>query len=158
MTPQRQKSETIVMLVRLIEHQATRGPVLMIFEDAQWMDPSSGELLDSIIDSVHSFATLCVITCRPEFSPPWTESAHVTMRTLDRLGRDDVGRIVESVTGGKALPPQILTQILERTDGVPLFVEELTKMVLEAGILEESADGYVLEGSQPALSIWRLSP
>lgn len=153
MTPQRQKAATIDVLIKFLEQQADRGPVLKIFEDAHWMDRSTQELLGLTIDRIPMLPVLCLITHRPDFSPPWKDNTRVSTCTLTRLGREEVGRIVERLTGGKALPAEVLHQIADKTDGVPLFVEELTKTVLEKGVLEEVNGRYTLSDPSHALSI-----
>src|SRR5207237_5779306 len=102
-------------------------PVGMGFEDAHWIDPTSGELLDLAVERVRSLPVLLIVTFRPEFQPPWTGQPQVTMLALNRLDRYDRTVLVEQIASGKALPDEILAQIVERADGVPLFVEELTK-------------------------------
>ena len=131
---------------------ARREPVLALYEDVHWADPTTLEALDLVIDRVRTLRALVVVTFRPEFAPRWTGDAHVNLLTLSRLGRRQGAAMVEQVTGGKALPPEVLEQIVERTDGVPLFVEELTKAVLELGLLEEGR-GYALAGPLPPLAI-----
>ena len=153
MTPQRQKVETVSVLIALLKRLATDKPVLIIFEDAHWVDPSTREMLDAVIDQVSLLKVLCIITYRPEFSPPWTGFGHVTTHSLNRLGRREVRGIAESVSGGKTLPAEVLEQIINKTDGVPLFVEELTKTILETTILEEINGRYLLTGTLPSLSI-----
>jgi class 3 adenylate cyclase/tetratricopeptide (TPR) repeat protein len=153
MSPQRQKAETIAALIELITRLADRKPLLVLFEDVHWLDPSSQETLDALVDETRSHQVLCLITHRPEFTPPWAGAGHVTVLSLNRLGRRDVGDIIDNVTGGKSVPDEVQAQILERTDGVPLFVEELTKSVLEAGALNEVNGRYVLAGPSPSLSI-----
>ena len=108
-------------------------PVLMVFDDLHWIDPSSRELLDRVIERVADWPVLLLAMFRPEFQPPWTGQPHVTMLTLARLDRRDTAAMVANVAGNAALPAEIVEEIAERTDGVPLFVEELTKAVLEAG-------------------------
>jgi class 3 adenylate cyclase/predicted ATPase len=131
----RQKKQmTIEALVRQLENLVRQRPVLMIFEDAHWIDPSSRELLDTTIERVAHLPVLLVITCRPEFHPPWTGQAHVTTLNLSRLGRREGAALAESVAGNNVLPEEIVEEIIERTDGIPLFVEELTKAVVEATI------------------------
>jgi tetratricopeptide (TPR) repeat protein len=125
----------------------------MLFEDAQWSDPTSLELLDLIIDRVPSLPVLLVITFRPEFIPPWTGRPHVTSRGLNRLPPRQRAEMISGVTDGKALPQEIAAQIVDRTDGVPLFVEELTKAVVESGILTDAGDRYIAAGPVPALAI-----
>jgi predicted ATPase len=127
--------------------------VLALYEDVHWSDPTTLELLELVIDRVQALPILVLITCRPEFSPRWTGHAHLTMLTLSRLGRRQGTSMVERITGGKALPEEVLTQVLARTDGVPLFVEELTKAVLESGLMAEERDRYVLSGPLPPLAI-----
>src|SRR6266478_8523516 len=104
------------------------------FEDAHWIDPTSREVLDLTVERVRSLPVLQVATFRPEFQPPWTGQPQVTMLALNRLDRRDRTVLVEQIAGGKALPDEVIDQIVDRTDGVPLFVEELTKSVLESGV------------------------
>jgi class 3 adenylate cyclase/tetratricopeptide (TPR) repeat protein len=153
MSPQRQKAETIGLLVMLITRVATRTPLLVLFEDIHWLDPSSQEALDAIIDEIRSHRVLFLLTHRPDFNSPWTGAGHVTTLSLNRLGRREVGAIIDSVVGGKAIPDEVQKQILERTDGVPLFVEELTKSVIESGALDEADGRYVVAGTLPSLTI-----
>jgi predicted ATPase len=127
--------------------------VLALFEDVHWSDPTTRELLDLIVDRAPASRVLVLITFRPEFRPPWAGFAHVSLLTLSRLNRRQVGAMAERVAGGKALPPEVLEQIAAKTDGVPLFVEELTKLVLEAGLLQEEGDRYTLTGPLPPLAI-----
>ena len=118
----------------------------MVFEDVHWIDPTSQELLDLLVPRLQALPVLLVITYRPEYTPPWAGQAHVTSLSLNRLGRRQGAELVAKVTGGKALPPEVLEQIVAHTDGVPLFVEELTKSVLESGLLREAGDHYTLDG------------
>ena len=153
LSPQRRKELTLVALLRQVENLARRQPVVMVFEDAHWIDPTSRELLDLTVERVRSLPVLLMVTFRPEFQPPWTGQPQVTMLALNRLGRHDRITLVGQIAGGKALPDQVVGQIVGRTDGVPLFVEELTRSVLESGLLREEADRYVLEGALPPLAI-----
>jgi predicted ATPase len=140
LTPQRKKEKTFEALLRQLETLARRWPVSMVFEDAHWIDPSSLELLSLTVDVALAWSVLVFVTSRPEFQPPWTGQAHVTMLTLARLDRRDGEALVERITGNSAvLPSDIVTEIVERTDGVPLFVEELTKAVLETGAQDSAA-------------------
>ncbi len=132
MSPQRKKEQTIEALLRQLEVLARNHPVLMVFEDAHWIDPSSREILDLTVERAASLPILLVITFRSEFQPPWIGQPHVTVLSLSRLGRREGAALVESVVGSTFLPPEIMAEIVERTDGVPLFVEELTKAVVEA--------------------------
>jgi hypothetical protein len=117
------------------------------------MDPTSRELLDLIIERIRSMPVLLIVTFRPEFQPPWTGQEQVSTLALNRLDRHDRRALVEQIGDGKALPDNVVAQIAERTDGVPLFVEELTKNVLESGLLRVEADRYVLDGALPAFAI-----
>ena len=153
LTPQRQKERTLGVLLGQLASLAARAPVLEIFEDVHWADPTTLELMDLVIDRARSLHVLVLITYRPEFVPRWTGDAHVTLLTLSRLPRRQGAAMIEQVTGGRDLPPEVLEQIVERTDGVPLFVEELTKAVLESGLLTEEAEGYSLASPLPPLAI-----
>jgi predicted ATPase/class 3 adenylate cyclase len=152
-SPQRHKEKTLEALVAQLEGLATRHPVLMLFEDAHWIDPTSLELLDLIVERAQGLSVLLVVTFRPEFTPPWTGHAHVTALTLSRLTRRQVVAMIDRVAGGKALPPSLLEQIGARTDGVPLFVEELTKAVMESSLVKDQGDHYALTGPLPPLAI-----
>jgi predicted ATPase len=132
---------------------AARQPVLMLFEDAHWSDPTSLELLTLTVARASTLPLLLLITARPEFTPPWPAEAHVTTLPLARLGRREGATLVERSAGGKALPAEILEQILARTDGVPLFLEELTKTIVESGLLREEDGHYALAGALPPLAI-----
>jgi predicted ATPase len=134
LSPQRKKERTLVALIRHLEGLSRQQPVVMVFEDTHWIDPTSRELLDLTVERVRSLPVLLIITFRPEFQPPWTGQPRVTMLALSRLDRRDRTLLVEQIVGGKALPDEVVTQIVDRTDGVPLFVEELTKSVLESGV------------------------
>ena len=127
--------------------------MLAIYEDVHWADPTTLELLDRAVDEVQRLPVLVIITFRPEFVPRWTGHGHVTALSLSRLGRRQGTAVVDRVTGGKLLPQEVLEQILAKTDGVPLFVEELTKAVLESGLLEDRGDHYELTGPLPPLAI-----
>jgi class 3 adenylate cyclase/predicted ATPase len=136
LTPQHKKEKTFEALLRQLEAFARQRPVLMLFEDVHWIDPSSRELLDLIIERVAQLPVLLLVTFRPEFQPPWSGQAHVTVLVLNRLDRREGAALVRRVAGTGALPGDIVTEIVKRTDGVPLFVEELTKAVLEGGSVE----------------------
>jgi tetratricopeptide (TPR) repeat protein len=131
-TPQRKKEKTFEALLRQLESLSRQQPVLMLFDDLHWIDPSSRELLDRTIERVADRPVLLLAMFRPEFQPPWTGQPHVTMLTLARLDRRNTAAMVANVAGITALPLEIIEEIAERTDGVPLFVEELTKTVLES--------------------------
>ena len=134
LSARQKKQKTIEALVRQLEVLVRQRPVLMIFEDAHWIDPSSRELFDATIERVARFPVLLVITFRPEFHPPWTGQAHVSTLNLSRLGRREGAALAGSVAGNNVLPEEIVEEIIERTDGIPLFVEELTKAVVEARV------------------------
>jgi predicted ATPase/class 3 adenylate cyclase/ribosomal protein S7 len=151
--PKRWRQLTFEALLDQLAGLAARQPVLMIFEDAHWADPTSLELLSQMVDRVQQLHILSVITARPEFRSQWPGQSHVTMLTLNRLGRRQGAEIVADITGGRALPDVVLDQIVARTDGVPLFVEELTKAVLESGLLEHAGERYVLKGELAAFAI-----
>jgi predicted ATPase len=153
LTPQRKKELTLEALIRQLEGLARRQPVVMVFEDAHWIDPTSRELLDLAVERVSSLPVLLIVTFRPEFQPPWTGQPQVTMLALNRLDRHDRIVLVEQIAGGKTLPDEVVAQIADRADGVPLFVEELTKSVLESGLLHAEADRYVLDRALPPLAI-----
>jgi class 3 adenylate cyclase len=153
LTPQKQKERTLRALVAQIEGLAARQPVLMLLEDAQWSDPTSLELYDLIIDRVPALRVLLIITFRPELSPPWTGRPHVSLVALSRLAPRQRAEMIAGITGGKALPEEIAAQIVERTDGVPLFVEELTKAVVESGMLTDAGDRYAAARPAAPLAI-----
>jgi predicted ATPase len=133
LSPQQKKERTLEALLRQAKYLSLRQPVLMIFEDLHWMDPSSRELVDRMIEQVEHCPVLLVGSFRPEFQPPWAGQSHVTVLTLPRLDRHGTPSMVTAIAGQSALPPDVVQEIAERTDGVPLFIEELTKAVLEAG-------------------------
>ena len=134
LSPQRKKERTFAALVRQLEGLARTQPVLIIFEDLHWIDPTSREFLDLVLARIDCLPVLLAATFRPEFQPPWVGQAHATVIALNRLGRGDGAVMVERLAGNAALlPPDVIAEIVERTDGVPLFVEEMTKAVLEAG-------------------------
>jgi predicted ATPase len=146
LTPQKQKERTLRALVAQVEGLAARTPVLMLFEDAQWSDPTSLELYDLIIDRVPALRVLLIITFRPEFAPPWTGRPHVSLLSLNRLAPRQRVEMIAGITGGKTLPEEVAGQIIDRTDGVPIFVEELTKAVVESGMLTDMGDRYTAAG------------
>ena len=152
LSPQKRKDQTLSTLLTQFETLAGQ-PVLMLFEDIHWIDPTSLELLALMVERVPRLRMLLIITARPEFTPPWPAHAYVTNVALTRLSRREGTALIEGVTRGKALPEEVRNQILGRTDGVPLFVEELTKTVLESGLLAERDDHYVLERPLPSLAI-----
>ena len=153
LTPEMQKRRTLQALVDQLEGLATQQPVLALYEDVHWIDPSTLELLGLVIERARALPVLVLITFRPEFQPPWTSQAHVTTLSMSRLGRRQGADLVARVTGDKPLPAEVVEQIVARTDGVPLFVEELTKTVLESGLLADAGDHYELSGPLPPRAI-----
>jgi class 3 adenylate cyclase/DNA-binding transcriptional ArsR family regulator len=150
LTPQRRKEKTFEALLRQVEGLARQQPVLMVFDDLHWIDPSSRDLLDRLIERAMDWPVLLLVLFRPEFRPPWIGQPQVTLLTLARLDRRDTAAMVANVAGNAALPLEIVEEIAERTDGVPLFVEELTKAVLETGTQAPAALSAV---PHPALSV-----
>jgi len=153
LSPQRKKDRALEAVIRQLEGLARKEPVVMVFEDAQWIDPTSRELLDLMIERVRSLRVLLIVTFRPEFDPPWTGQEQVSVLALNRLDRRDRIVLVEMTAGGKSLPDEVVAQIADHADGVPLFVEELTKSVLESGLLREEGDRYVLDRTLPPFAI-----
>jgi len=152
LSPQRKKERTLEALIRQLEGLAHEEPVVAVWEDAHWLDPTSRELLDLTVERVRSLPVLLIVTFRPEFQPPWAGQPQVGMLALNRLDRRDRTVLIAQITG-KTLPGEVVFAIAERTDGVPLFVEELTKSVLESGLLREENDRYVLDRALPPLAI-----
>ncbi|SEF15007.1 Double zinc ribbon [Rhizobiales bacterium GAS191] len=152
-TPQRRKQMMLEALVRQVEALARQEPVLIVFEDLHWIDATSLELLSLMVERARSVRVMLILTFRPEFVPPWVGQAHVTMLTLSRLDTRHAEAMVERLAGGRTLPPEVLDQIIARTDGVPLFVEELTKAVIDGGWLQREDERYVLTGPLPSAAI-----
>jgi class 3 adenylate cyclase/tetratricopeptide (TPR) repeat protein len=153
LSPQRQKQRAWQALVAWLLEEAERQPVLAIWEDLHWADPSTLEWLGGFLEQVPTVRLLTLLTHRPEFRPPWPPRSHVTPLALTRLTRSQIEAMVTRVAGGKSLPAAVLQQIVARTDGVPLFVEELVKAVLETDLVQEEADRYVLTRPLPTLAI-----
>jgi predicted ATPase len=143
LTPQKQKEKTLAAPVAQVEGLAAGQPVLMVIEDVHWIDPTSLELLDLIIDRVATMPVLLIITFRPEFASRWTGRPHVTLLSLNRLPPPQRAEMIIRVTSGKRLPKEVADQIIDRTDGVPLFIEELTKAVVESGVIQATKGEYV---------------
>src|SRR5262245_29935838 len=133
--------------------RAAHEPLLLIVEDLHWVDPSTLEFLSLLVDQGPTVRMLTLCTFRPQFPPPWPPRAHIAQLTLTRLPRPQVGRMVTAVAGGKAVPAEMVQQLVTRSDGVPLFVEELTKLVLASDLLREHEDHYPLTGPLPPLAI-----
>ncbi len=152
LTPERQKQKTLEALLTLLLELADRQPVVFVVEDLHWVDPSTSEFLTLLVDQAATAPLLLLFTCRPAFPLPWIARAHLTLVTLSRLSREHARRIVEQVAG-KPLPAEVVQEVVTRTDGVPLFGEELTKMVLESGLLRERQGRYELAGPLRPLAI-----
>jgi predicted ATPase len=153
LTPQKRKEKTLHAQLTQVEGLAERQPVLMVFEDVHWSDPTTRESLDLVVDRVATLRVLVIMTFRPEFTPPWIGQPHVTSLTLGRLPRRQCVQMIAQVTVGRALPKEIADQIVDRTDGVLLFIEELTKSVIESGIVTEAGDHYAAVGPVAPLAI-----
>ncbi len=132
LSPQQRRQKTLEALMAQVETLSRTNPVLMIFEDAQWIDPTSLELFDRIVDRVPTLRVLLIVTSRPEFEPPWIGRPHVTALTINRLAQRDIDTMIDRVLGNKVLPASIRGDIIARSDGIPLFVEEMTKALLES--------------------------
>ena len=152
-SPQRQRQKILESIVAILLERSEQQPVLFILEDLHWTDPSTLELLALLIDQVPTAAICALLTCRPTFQPAWSPRSYLAQATLNRLSRHQIERMAEHVAGGKRLPAEVLQQIVEKTDGVPLYVEEMTKAVLDAAFLTEVDGRYVLTGPLSSLAI-----
>jgi class 3 adenylate cyclase/predicted ATPase len=152
-SPEQQKQQTLHALLTIMLRIAAQQPVLFVMEDLHWIDPTTLEFLNLLVDQGPTARILALWTFRPDFRPPWTGRSHVTQVMLPRLPRHQTAEMTGRVAHGKALPPEVLEQVTAKTDGVPLFVEELTKMVLESGLLREREERYELTGPLPPLAI-----
>lgn len=148
-----QRLKTLELLARIYAGEPSDGPVLVVVENAQWADPSTLELIGRIMDQSETNRLLTLVTLRPSFEHPWVGKERLCHLELSKLENRDVEKIVLQITAGRRLPPEVLQQVLTKTDGVPLFVEELTKMVLESGLLVEKGKSYELNGPIPELAI-----
>ena len=151
--PQLLWEKTLEAQIAVIEKLSGRSPLLVVLEDAHWIDPSTSELLNHLIERLPSMSVLLLITSRPEFSPTWVDHTRLTALRLNRLSRAESGALATRTAQNKALPIEVLEQIIARTDGVPLFVEELTKTVPESGLLIEGRRDWRLDGPLPPLAI-----
>src|SRR5262245_30808688 len=159
LTPQQRRQRTLDALTTQMEALTRASPVLMIFEDVQWIDPTSLEAIGRAVDQIRTLRVLLILTFRPEFNPPWIGSPHVTALTINRLGPDDIEAMIGGLVGDMLLPANIRQDIIERTDGIPLFVEEMTKAVLEAGepvVAAVPAPALAVPASLPAALMARL--
>ena len=153
MTPRRQKQKTLEYLIAWLLSLAKRHPTRLIIEDLHWADPSTLELISSLIERVAEAHLLAVFIFRPDFVPPWPTRPNGTTINLGRLSRTASELMVAQITGAKQLPVEVIRSIVEKTEGVPLFIEELTRMILESGLLREQDDRYMLAGPLPPLAI-----
>src|SRR6185437_8822934 len=153
MTPQKHKDETLRTLVDISEAAAHQQPSVLLFEDAHWADPTTLEVLDLLIDRVKTVPLLVVLTHRPEFQSRWSGQGHVGALNLSKLTRAQSAAMISALASGKTLPGPLLEQILTRTDGVPLFVEELTKSILESGELKDAGDHYEYRGPSRSFTV-----
>ena len=151
-SPQKQKEKTLQALVTWLHKAAAQQPVRLEFEDLHWADPSTLELLGLLTDEVRSSQMLLLLTFRPEFTPPWPAQAHTLQMYLNRLPQQDIAAMVERVAG-KGLPDEVVQQLLTKSDGVPLYIEEMTKNLVESGLLTERDGRYELTGPLPDMAI-----
>ena len=156
LTPQKRKEKTLQVQVAQVEGLAARQPLLMLWEDIHWSDPTTLESLDLLIDRAATLRVLVILTFRPEFTPPWVGRPHVTLLSLNRLPPRHRAEMIAHVTGGKTLPKKIADQIIDRTDGVPLFIEELTKSVVESGRMTDAGDHLAIPTTLQASLLARL--
>ena len=153
LSPQRQRQKTLEAIVAILLELAERQAVLFIVEDLHWSDPSTLELLNLVIEQTPTASLLTVLTCRPTFQPSWSPRSYLTEMTVNRLSQPQIAHMIECITDEKRLPTAVMQQIVEKTDGVPLFVEELTKAILESGHLKETDGHYTLTGALSTLAI-----
>jgi predicted ATPase len=150
LTPQQRRQRTLEALNSQMEALTRQNPVLMVFEDAHWTDPTSLEAFGRTVDRIKTLPVLLIITFRPEFNAPWAGRSHVTSLTLNRLGEREAAAIIARLVGNKELPADVMAEIVERTDGIPLFVEEMTKAVLEA---ESEGEGRRTAAAVPSSAL-----
>jgi hypothetical protein len=153
MTAQQQRDATLDAIVAWLIETSERSPVLMAWEDLHWADPTTLETLGMLIEQVPTAAMLVIATYRPELTPPWPQRSHMTPITLNRLERPEVETMVGHLSGGRSLPGEVVDHIVAKADGVPLYVEELTKAILGSGVLETRGEAYVLTGALAQLHI-----
>jgi class 3 adenylate cyclase/predicted ATPase len=152
LTPEQRRERTLNALIAQVEALTRQRPVLIVFEDAHWTDPTSLEVFGRTVDRIRGLRALLIVTFRPEFEPPWIGQPHVTALTLAPLAPRDVSALIDHIVGNKPLPTNIRQDIIERTDGVPLFVEEMTKAVLEAAC-EGEAQRMAAQVPSPAMAV-----
>ena len=152
-SPEQQKQQILHALLTILLRIAAQQPVLFVMEDLHWVDPTTLEFLTLLVDQGPTARILALLTFRPDFTPPWTGRSHLAQVTVPRLPRRQAVEVSHHVAHGKLLPAEVVEQIVAKTDGVPLFVEELTKMLLESGLLQEREERYMLTGPLPPLAI-----
>ena len=152
-SPQEEKVHTLEALIELLQRLSEQQPVLFLVEDAHWIDPSTEEFIAQVAQRVRDTRVLLLVTCRPEYTPSWGSASQLTRHSLNRLSNKQCAALVNALTAGKALPAEVLAEIIRKTDGIPLFVEELTKTVLQSGLLEDTPSGYQLRGPLSTLAI-----
>ena len=157
LSPQRHKQKTLETLLAILLEQAAAHPTLLIMEDLHWVDPTTVEWLSLVVDQVPTTSLCLLATCRPEFQSPWGSRSYLTQMTLNRLPRPQVAQMVgllaDHVTGGKPFPAEVMQHLVEKTDGIPLFIEEMTKTVLESEMLTADGREYVFTGSVSGMTI-----
>jgi predicted ATPase len=153
LTPQRQKDLTIAALSRHLLRLAEKRPLIVVLADAHWIDSNTLDLVNRIIPLIETARVLFLIEFRPEFIPQWLGEPHVTMLTLDRIGREQSRAIISEVIGHRALLREVEEQIIDKADGIPLFIEELTKSVLESELAQNIDDRYIAAGPLPLLAV-----
>ena len=153
MSPELQKQRTLQLLAMIVVSFAGENPLTMVVEDLHWIDPTSKELLAVLVDQVPTVALFMLLTARPGFEPSWPTHSYLTPLTLSRLSRSETEQMIDQLAGGKPLPAEVAGEIVSRTDGVPLFVEELTKMLLESDLIQAREGRYALTGPLPPLAI-----
>jgi predicted ATPase len=153
LTPQRQKDLTIAALSQHLLRFADKQPLIVALADAHWADSSTLELVNSIIPLIKTARVLLLITFRPEFVPQWLSEPHVTSLYLDRMDREQCHDIISDVIGDKALPREVEERIVDKADGIPLFVEELAKSVSESELFQDAEDRHSTSGPLPPLNV-----
>ena len=151
--PMQDKAQLVQAPLALLRSLSRHLPVLLLIEDAHWIDPTTEQLGALTVEQSRDMRVLVLVTARPEYRHPWGSPSNLTRLALNRLGQRQCAELVAAVTGGKELPAEVMAEIIAKTDGIPLFVEELTKTVLQSGLLEDTPDGYRLRGPLPALAI-----
>src|SRR5262249_17913170 len=151
-SPEQRRQKTLEALTAQMQALSRQNPVLMIFEDAHWADPTSLEAFGRAVDRLRALSVLLIVTFRPDFEPPWIGPPHVTALTVNPLEQRDIEAMIDNVVGNKLLPSSVRQDIIERTDGIPLFVEEMTKAVLETGS-ESAAEQTAAAAPLPALPL-----